>query len=132
MGDDQRDYVSLTCGRDGTVVVNESDPDTGTADCADITAIAISGGAGNDYVTLDVRRSEFPSVTEMSIDGGAGNDKLGGSHFSDTMTGGPGDDKFFDLEGTDTAWGEGATMSSTTSRAPMCCGAEPDATRSAT
>ena len=105
-GDEQRDYVSLSCGRDETVIVNENDPDTGTADCADITAIAISGGAGNDYVTLDVRRSEFPSVTEMSIDGGAGNDKLVGSHFPDAMTGGPGDDKFFDLEGSDTAWGD--------------------------
>jgi Ca2+-binding RTX toxin-like protein len=105
-GDDQRDYVSLTCGRDETVIVNDNDPDTGTADCGDITAIAISGGAGNDYVTLDVRRSEFPSVTELSIDGGAGNDKLVGSHFPDAMSGGPGDDKFFDLEVSDTAWGE--------------------------
>lgn len=105
-GGDQRDYISLTCDRERVVAVNENDPDTGTADCADISAIDISGGAGNDYVTLDVRRSEFPSVTEMSIDGGAGNDKLVGSHFPDAMTGGPGDDKFFDLEGSDTAWGE--------------------------
>lgn len=59
LGDAADDRLAVACGSDGNVDVNgldpgsESDPDVSTpVTCADVTTIAVDGGAGDDVINL--------------------------------------------------------------------------------
>jgi Ca2+-binding RTX toxin-like protein len=93
------------------VRVNGSDPDTGSAACADITSIVVRGNGGSD--TLDLRRvrpKAFPAVTSVSIDGGEGENRIYGSRLTDSIMGGVDSDSIHvDLRAPDIVDGGDAT-----------------------
>ena len=71
-----------------------------TFNTADITAIDIDGGRGNDRIWVDV------AVTANAvIHGGDGNDRLHGGGGSDTITGDKGNDRIYGGAGNDTISG---------------------------
>jgi len=95
MGDDRSNSIRVGCGDDGNVNVNHRDPDTGSVLCSTVTAIAVVGGGGNDFINLHgADEVLLPSVTNIVIDGGAGGDDVEGSNLSlaDAITGAAGRD----------------------------------------
>jgi hypothetical protein len=81
--------------------------DDGTPDfsfsAADVTAIEVNGGNGDDTVRVDETTGVFTIPT--TIDGGNGNDNLTGGSGDDTLVGGNGDDVLNGGAGTDTLQG---------------------------
>lgn len=86
------DRIVVGCSG-GEVKVNSSDPSGGPTLCADLEAIEIDVGGGNDIVTLGgVDPASFTSLTSIVVDAGEGADDIVGSDFGDTLIGGPGTD----------------------------------------
>jgi hypothetical protein len=65
--------------------------------------IAISGGAGNDFLEADVGPVQFPFLPSVGVKilGGGGNDTLVGSSGPDTLLGGAGSDILIGNDGND-------------------------------
>ncbi|HEY1275669.1 MAG TPA: hypothetical protein VGF25_12185, partial [Thermoleophilaceae bacterium] len=91
------DAITITCDTSqvpGKVKINGQDPGTGPADCDAITAIDVTGGSGDNAITLTgVTSDAFPNAEPVTIDGGQGNDTIKGSELVDTMYGGEGNDR---------------------------------------
>ena len=104
---DAGDAISITCVS-GHVKVNDSDPDTGIADCSSITAIDVLGGPGENTIDLHVvDATSFPNVVTpyggcasgaVAIDGAGGDDAITGSDLIDCVS---------DTSGADTIDGKG-------------------------
>jgi RTX calcium-binding nonapeptide repeat (4 copies) len=81
--------------------------DDGTADfsfpAADVTAIDVNAGNGDDTVRVDETTAAFTIPT--TLDGGNGNDNLTGGSGDDTLLAGNGDDVLNGGAGTDTLQG---------------------------
>jgi len=93
VGTDGDDNISVKGAGDDLVVrVNDTES---TFAAADVTAITIDAGAGDDRVKL--RRVGI----DATIDGGDGNDHLGGGRGNDVINGGAGNDKIFGASGDD-------------------------------
>jgi Ca2+-binding RTX toxin-like protein len=80
----------------------------GTADFtfarAEISALAVTMGAGNDLVRIDDMNGAFTDSIPTAISGGAGNDTLIGGSGAETFFGGPGNDTIIGGRGNDTAF----------------------------
>lgn len=89
------DVVVIGCTESGNVEVNGADPGTGPVACAELTAIDVSTGGGNDSVLLDeMRPVDFPNLASTRVDGGGGSDWFLDSCGDETLVGGPGADTF--------------------------------------
>lgn len=85
---DASDAIAITCVG-GQVKVGGENPATGAATCGTISAIDVTGGPGDNAITLTgVTAALFPAITSVSIDGGAGADTIAGSEFVDELRGG--------------------------------------------
>jgi Ca2+-binding RTX toxin-like protein len=91
----QAGNVQVDFGDDGT-------PDFSFS-AADVAAIDVSAGNGDDTVRVDETTGVFAVPT--TIDGGNGNDNLTGGSGDDTLAGGNGDDILNGGAGTDTLQG---------------------------
>jgi hypothetical protein len=96
-GDDLANTIVVSRDAAGTILVNNGAVviQGGQATIANTSRILVTGGAGNDALTLDETNGGLP---QASLDGGAGNDVLTGGAvavapgFFDTLLGGAGDD----------------------------------------
>ena len=81
---------------DGTTLTVSCNKQTETFNVADVTSLTITGGAGNDRITVaeDVTGS-------ATINGGAGNDRIVGGGGGDTVTGDAGNDWLWGGDGDD-------------------------------
>jgi len=87
--DDASDTIKVTCSATGRVKVNGARPDSGVANCADITSIIVTAGGGHDSIELEhVSPADFTSLSSVSIDAGDGSDSIRGSGVPDTIAGG--------------------------------------------
>src|SRR4051794_8300412 len=97
-GADNAIVVSRTAA--GTILVNNGAVaiQGGPSTVTNTRLINISGGLGNDSLSLDPANGALPSA---NIDGGAGNDTITGGPGNDTLIGGPGNDTYrFDTDST--------------------------------
>src|SRR5262249_51252142 len=99
-GDDLHNTIGVSRDAAGTILVNNGAVaiQGGQATVANPSKILVTGGAGNDVLTLDETNGGLPQAT---LDGGAGNDVLTGGAVAvapgfvssfDTLLGGAGDD----------------------------------------
>ena len=87
------DAITITCAG-GNVQVNAGNPGTGAAACNTITAINVTGGPGDNAITLTgVTATDFTNLTSVNVNGGGGHDTLLGSDRADVMDGGTGNDR---------------------------------------
>jgi hypothetical protein len=99
-GDDLDNTIVVSRNAAGTILVNNGAVviQGGPATLANTSKVLVTGGAGNDVLTLDETNGGLP---QASLDGGAGNDVLNGGAVAvapgfvssfDTLLGGAGDD----------------------------------------
>src|SRR5262245_54273939 len=99
-GDDLDNTIVVSRDAAGTILVNNGAVviQGGPATVANTSKILVTGGAGNDVLTMDETNGGLP---QTSLDGGAGNDVLTGGAVADapgfvssfdTLLGGAGDD----------------------------------------
>ena len=87
------EVVVIGCRADGTVRIGAADPDTGPAQCAELTGIDVSAGGGEDEVDLtQLEPADFPLLTSIVVRGGDGDDSLLGSPLGDDLRGEAGND----------------------------------------
>ena len=98
-GTDRADAIVVS--RKGTTLTVELNGKRKTFATADVRAIAIRAGAGNDKV--EAGQSIGVGVY---ADGGAGNDTIIGTDLSDTIVGGSGNDRLYGRGGADDLFGE--------------------------
>ena len=104
-GDAQDNTIVVSRNAAGTILVNNGAVaiQGGSATVANTRLILISGGLGNDNLSLDQTNGALPSA---NIDGGAGNDTITGGRGNDMLSGGSGNDTYrFDTDnalGSDT------------------------------
>src|SRR5262245_10805513 len=100
-GDDLDNTIVVSRDAAGTILVNNGAVaiQGGQATVANTSKILVTGGAGNDVLTMDETNGGLP---QTSLDGGAGNDVLTGGAVADvpglisgfdTLLGGAGDDR---------------------------------------
>src|SRR5262249_24713549 len=98
-GDDLDNTIVVARNAAGAILVNGA-PVPGVT-VANTSKILVTGGAGNDVLTMDETNGGLP---QTSLDGGAGNDRLTGGAVADvpgllsgfdTLLGGAGDDTIF-------------------------------------
>jgi Ca2+-binding RTX toxin-like protein len=95
-GDEQEDQIRVSCGADATVLINEADPDTGPAPCAEVTSMVVTSGGRADHIDLQrVRLTAFPALSSVTIDAGRENDTVWGSDAPDVIAAGVGNDRIF-------------------------------------
>ncbi|HYI18436.1 MAG TPA: hypothetical protein VD836_06980 [Solirubrobacteraceae bacterium] len=89
------DAVTISCDAGGDVAVaDNTTPFPVPTDCADITAIDVTGGDGANVITLTaVTAAAYTSLAQATIDAGAGDDQIFGSERVDEMHGGAGADQ---------------------------------------
>ena len=93
--------VFITCAG-GLVKVNGKDPESIPIACADLAAIVVNGGSGNNVLNLGgVTTAEFPNLTSVTVDGRAGKDAIIASEFSDIIMGGDGEDVMVGVQAGD-------------------------------
>jgi Ca2+-binding RTX toxin-like protein len=71
---------------------------------ANVAAIAVAGGLGNDVVRIDESNGVFTDKIRTILDGGPGNDTLVGGSGAETLVGGSGDDRIDGNKGNDRAF----------------------------
>ena len=106
---DASDVISIAANGSGEVTVNgDNDPASiGAIAAADVTAIQVTGGDGDNVIDLSaVTSADYTGLTSVSINGGAGGDTITGSGFADEIHGGNGDDSVQGGAGDDTILGE--------------------------
>ena len=87
--------LSTTAGGHLSVAING----VSTPVDATITSVKISGGAGNDSISVDETQGKLG--VPLTIDGGGGSDHIVGSTGDDTLLGGPGNDSVLGADGND-------------------------------
>ena len=98
---DAADALAIACVA-GTVKINGTDPDSGAATCASITAITVSGGPAANAIDLSaVDPAQFTALTAVSASGNGGDDTLTGSPRADVLDGGAGSDRVVGGRGGD-------------------------------
>jgi Ca2+-binding RTX toxin-like protein len=105
---DAADVIAISANGSGEVEVNgDNDPTgLGAIAAADVTAIEVTGGDGNNVIDLSaVQASDYTGLASVSIDGGAGGDTITGSEFADQINGGTGNDSILGDAGDDTIFG---------------------------
>jgi Ca2+-binding RTX toxin-like protein len=92
---DAGDAITITNdAATGQVKINGQNPGTGAAQSANLTAIQVTGDAGNNNITLAaVTEAAFPALTSVNVDGAGGNDTINGSLIADVLKGGGGNDR---------------------------------------
>ena len=97
--------LRLKAGDPGTLQVDVGD--NGTADFqfarADVTAISVDAGAGDDLLRIDDSNGSFTDTIPTTINGGDGNDTLIGGSGAETLIGGDGNDTISGGKGNDLA-----------------------------
>ena len=105
-GADDRIALRLKVGDPGTLQVDVGDD--GSADFAfpraDVTALFVDAGRGNDLVRIDDSNGAFTDKIQTTLEGGAGNDDLAGGLGVERMSGGSGDDRIDGNKGNDVAF----------------------------
>jgi hypothetical protein len=71
---------------------------------ADIAAIELDAGPGDDVVRIDEINGTFTNSIPTTIDGAAGDDTLAGGSGAETLRGGPGNDSIDGNRGNDVAF----------------------------
>jgi Ca2+-binding RTX toxin-like protein len=107
------DKIEIACSASMTKV-NGNDPDTGPFPCVDIQSIEVTGGPGDNKISLrSITAQLFPKLglgigTESIIRvlGMGGNDRITGSAFVDVFYGGEGDDRLVGGDSGDRLYGE--------------------------
>jgi len=105
---DASDVIAISANGSGEVEVNgDNDPiGTGAIAAADVTAIEVTGGDGDNVIDLSaVASADYTGLTSVSIDGGAGGDTITGSEFADQINGGNENDSILGGAGDDTIFG---------------------------
>ncbi|MBI1314967.1 hypothetical protein GC176_27050 [bacterium] len=105
---DASDAIAVAANGSGEVTVNGDNNPTGggVINAADVTAIQVIGGDGDNVIDLSVvSETDFTTLTSVSIDGGAGTDTIVGSAFADVIDGGNADDSISGSAGDDTIFG---------------------------
>ncbi len=105
---DASDVIAISANGSGEVEVNgDNDPTgTGAIAAADVTAIEVTGGDGDNVIDLSaVASTDYTGLTSVSIDGGAGGDTITGSEFADQINGGNENDSILGGAGDDTIFG---------------------------
>ena len=105
---DASDVIAVAANGSGEVTVNgDNDPTgMGVIAAADVTAIEVTGGDGDNVIDLSaVASADYTGLTSVSIDGGLGGDTITGSEFADQINGGSGDDSVQGGAGDDTILG---------------------------
>ena len=97
-GTDGADTIRFTA-RNSTLSVRVN-ADLTTVNLDDVDEVLVSGGNGNDRITLGPR-TDVPSV----VDGGAGDDRVTGGRADDVITGGDGNDRVSGGAGADQLFG---------------------------
>jgi Ca2+-binding RTX toxin-like protein len=107
-GGDQANTVALRLKQGDTSVVQVDVGDDQSADFsfarADIQAINVKMGDGNDVVRVDDVNGSFTNTIPTTIAGGDGNDSLSGGLGDETFRGGDGNDRIAGGKGADTAY----------------------------
>ena len=97
--------LRLKAGDPNTLQVDFGDD--GSADFefarADVAAIAVEAGLGDDVVRIDESNGVFTDKIPTSLDGGPGDDNLAGGSGAETLIGGSGDDRIDGNKGNDRA-----------------------------
>ena len=93
-GEDLVTYDDRTASVSATLNGLADDGAAGEGDRIGTDIEDVTGGAGNDTITGDLR--------DNILDGGAGNDVVSGGRGADTLTGGPGNDTLSGGDGDDT------------------------------
>jgi Ca2+-binding RTX toxin-like protein len=100
-GTDAGDIVTIRCGG-GNVEINGGNPGTGSATCAELTAIVVKGLGGGDSIFLEqMFATDFPAVSSIRAVGGGDADQFFGSQLDDVFSGSGGDDIFYASAGQD-------------------------------
>jgi Ca2+-binding RTX toxin-like protein len=110
---DGADKINVRCS-DGQVKVNGQDPTSGPFACGDLQAINVTGGPGNNKISLAaVTPLLFPKLGVFAADdyaslivGQGGNDRIVGSPFDDVILAGGGKDRVNSLAGNDSIFDE--------------------------
>ncbi len=96
--------VGLEAGQPGIIQVDVGDD--GSADFsfnrADVSAIVVAGGNGDDSERIDERNGVFADTIPTTLDGGNGNDRLAAGSGVETVLGGNGNDSLFGGAGSST------------------------------
>jgi Ca2+-binding RTX toxin-like protein len=103
-GDDNDNIVLVSRDAAGNIRVNNGGVSIqgGTATVANTAVIQISGGGGNDQLSLDESNGALPKA---NLFGEGGNDTLTGGSGNDMLNGGPGNDTLLGKGGNDTLLG---------------------------
>ncbi|HEX6723937.1 MAG TPA: calcium-binding protein [Gaiella sp.] len=104
-GTDAGDRIALRLAAGDSGVLQVDVGDDGTADFsvarAEIGAIVVNGGDGDDLVRIDDRNGAVNAGTPTTIRGGDGDDTLAGGSGNETLRGGDGNDAVDGNGGTD-------------------------------
>jgi Ca2+-binding RTX toxin-like protein len=105
---DAADPIEITAVG-GQVKINGNNPDSGAVNANTITSITVTGGPGANTIDLDgVTVAAYPAITAVTVSGGAGNDTITGSEHNDRLIGGDNDDDVSGSAGNDTiVWNPG-------------------------
>ena len=106
-GDGANDVIRLRLAAGNTTQVEVLDNGAviGTFDRATFATISITGGAGDDAITIDDVNGVFTDTEITTIDGGADNDTLTGGAGGETLIGGAGNDVLVGGAGFDSLQG---------------------------
>ena len=103
---DAGDSIGVSCIT-GAVKVNGFDPTTGPAACDSITSIAITGGPGANFISLqEVNETNFSTVDSVDVDAGGGTDTVFGGSLAENLSGGGDNDSVYGEFGTTTGGGD--------------------------
>jgi Ca2+-binding RTX toxin-like protein len=101
------DPITITCGGDGKVKINGLDAVPAT-NCAVLTSITVTGDAGPNTIDLSAVGGDFTALTAVTVSGGAGEDTITGSEHADRLIGGDNNDTVAGRGGDDTiVWNGG-------------------------
>jgi Ca2+-binding RTX toxin-like protein len=108
------DKIDIACSA-GMTKINGNDPDTGPFACVELQSIEVTGGPGDNKISLrNVTPQLFPNMgigigTESitRVLGMGGKDRITGSPFHDVLYGGAGDDRLDGGSAGDYLYGEG-------------------------
>src|SRR5262245_17129778 len=106
-GDGANDVIRLRLAAGNTTQVEVLDNGvvTGTFDRATFATISVTGGAGDDTITIDDVNGVFTDTEITTLDGGDNNDTLTGGAGGETLLGGVGNDILLGGAGFDSLQG---------------------------
>ena len=89
----------------GEILVDNDQAADFTFNVADVRALVVDGGRGDDRLSLDTSNGAFPATLQTVLFGGPGNDELEGGLGHQVLIGGSGDDLIDGNQGADDQFG---------------------------